>query len=131
MVVFASYNLQETCFNEWMKQSTHLGGNKRIYPEIKKFKQIYQEPKDSRDMNDVMELYLKEASGPKGAILCCVCRGKVTEGIDFSDEKARAVVLIGLPNANISDKKLKWKQAYLNSKKKRDKKSISGNEWYK
>ncbi len=43
-----------------------------------------------------MNQYLKDAK-TKGAILCCVCRGKVSEGIDFADEMARAVVLVGIP----------------------------------
>lgn len=38
-----------------------------------------------------------------GAMLFCVCKGKVSEGIDFEDEKARAVVLIGMPNLPIFD----------------------------
>jgi len=33
----------------------------------------------------------------KGAILFCYCRGRVSEGIDFKDEMARAVVLVGIP----------------------------------
>jgi len=37
------------------------------------------------------------ATKEKGAIFFCYCRGRVSEGIDFTDEMARAVVLIGIP----------------------------------
>jgi len=41
----------------------------------------------------------------KGAILFCYCRGRVSEGIDFADEMARAVVLIGIPLSPYKDPK--------------------------
>ncbi len=34
----------------------------------------------------------------KGAIFCLSARGRTVEGIDFSDEQARAVYIIGAPN---------------------------------
>lgn len=43
-----------------------------------------------------MNKYARDARS-RGAILCCVARGKVSEGIDFADEMARAVVVIGVP----------------------------------
>jgi len=39
----------------------------------------------------------KRSVKKKGAVLFCYCRGRVSEGIDFADEMARAVVLIGIP----------------------------------
>lgn len=40
---------------------------------------------------------------PNGALLMAVCRGKVSEGLDFTDDNARAVVTIGIPFPNIKD----------------------------
>lgn len=42
-----------------------------------------------------------------GALLIAVCRGKVSEGLDFSDDNARAVVTIGIPFPNIKDLQVK------------------------
>lgn len=47
----------------------------------------------------------------KMLIFCCLrwsppggsCRGKVSEGLDFSDDNARAVVTIGIPFPNVKD----------------------------
>jgi len=49
-----------------------------------------------------MENYKREVK-ERGAMLFCYCRGRVSEGIDFADEMARAVVLIGIPLAPIYD----------------------------
>ena len=45
-----------------------------------------------------MELYFADvsSSSTKGAALFAVCRGKVSEGLDFADAKGRAVVITGL-----------------------------------
>lgn len=42
-------------------------------------------------------------SAADGALLIAVCRGKVSEGLDFCDENARAVVTIGIPFPNVRD----------------------------
>ena len=34
---------------------------------------------------------------PKGAMFFALTRGKISEGLDFSDEKCRAVVIVGVP----------------------------------
>jgi Rad3-related DNA helicase len=32
-----------------------------------------------------------------GAILMGVCRGRISEGLDFSDDAARCVIIVGIP----------------------------------
>ena len=60
-----------------------------------------------------MQDYTNKAKSKKGAILVAVCRGKVSEGIDFTDELARAVFLIGIPYPPFTDKKIESKKSYL------------------
>lgn len=43
--------------------------------------------------------------GARGAVFLAVCRGKVSEGLDFSDAAGRAVVITGLPYAMKTDPK--------------------------
>ncbi|CAL5082743.1 unnamed protein product [Urochloa decumbens] len=64
-----------------------------------------------------------------GAALLAVCRGKVSEGIDFSDDNARVVVVVGIPFPNINDVQVKLKKKY-NDSYKSSKYLLSGSEWY-
>ena len=41
----------------------------------------------------------------RGAVFFAVCRGKVSEGLDFSDRAGRAVVITGIPFAMRHDPK--------------------------
>ncbi|CAA3024232.1 Fanconi anemia group J homolog [Olea europaea subsp. europaea] len=64
-----------------------------------------------------------------GAAFLAVCRGKVSEGIDFSDENARAVVIVGIPFPNINDIKVAQKKKF-NDIHESSKNLLNGNEWY-
>ncbi|XP_024169418.1 Fanconi anemia group J protein homolog [Rosa chinensis] len=64
-----------------------------------------------------------------GAALLAVCRGKVSEGIDFTDDNARAVIIVGIPFPNMNDIKISLKKKY-NDAYKSSKGFLSGNEWY-
>jgi len=122
LVVFASYSLMHKCFEVW--QST----DQRILKRLEELKPVYREPKKSSQLKTVMNQYLKDAK-TKGAILCCVCRGKVSEGIDFADEMARAVVMVGIPFPPIGDIKIKHKKKFLDDNKAKTKR-ITGSDWY-
>jgi len=49
-----------------------------------------------------------------GAIFFAVSRGKLSEGLDFSDNDVRCVVVVGIPFRNISDPGVKIKIDFLN-----------------
>lgn len=48
-------------------------------------------------------------------------RGKYSEGLDFKDELARLVMIIGIPFGNVGDIKLKAKREYLKELKEQNK----------
>lgn len=49
----------------------------------------------------VMEGYTRTICDAKlGAVIICVTGGKLSEGINFSDELARAVIVVGMPYPN-------------------------------
>jgi len=64
---------------------------------------------------------------PSGAMLFCVIGGKMSEGINFSDDLARAVVVVGLPYPNPTDPELRERMAYLD---KRGAGGARGAEYY-
>jgi Rad3-related DNA helicase len=66
-------------------------------------KKLYKEPKDPSMYQKVMDGYYKSIfkieakSKLTGGILMGVCRGRISEGLDFSDNAARCVIMIGIP----------------------------------
>lgn len=66
------------------------------------------EPRDAQQFLVAMDEFdHKIDNDPAGAVLYAVCRGKVSEGVDFADDRGRAVVITGLPFANTRDPKVK------------------------
>jgi regulator of telomere elongation helicase 1 len=61
-----------------------------------------------------------------GAVLMGVCRGKISEGMDFSDRAARCVIVVGVPYAQMSDPKVVLKKDYLDKKCKSNRSSLDG-----
>lgn len=59
--------------------------------------------------------YAKKLRDPssRGAIFFAVCRGKVSEGLDFSDRAGRAVVITGLPYPMKEDPKVRPAAVHL------------------
>jgi hypothetical protein len=53
-----------------------------------------------------------------------VCRGKISEGIDFADNNGRGVIITGLPFPLFTDARVILKRQYL------DEKNSSGSLWY-
>jgi chromosome transmission fidelity protein 1 len=68
------------------------------FQELATKRKIFEETKES---NEVFNEYQKSIKVKKqSSILFCVIGGRLSEGINFSDELARAVIVCGLPFAN-------------------------------
>ena len=57
-------------------------------------------------------MYSKAISKMKPAILFCVIGGKLSEGINFSDNLARTLIIAGLPFANNQSVEIKERIKY-------------------
>ena len=77
IIFFPSYGYMLECSREW----SHDGTMDRIMA----VKDVYQEEvgMSTKDFNSIVH-QLEQAVFRKGAILMAVCRGKASEGIDFS-----------------------------------------------
>jgi Rad3-related DNA helicase len=59
-----------------------------------------------------------------------VCRGRISEGLDFSDNAARCVLLVGIPYPQMADPIVILKKEYLTKKNVGSKQGLTGSQWY-
>ena len=88
---------------------------------------------DANDLQVFSHRYFTQAQSSKGAVLFGVFRGKLSEGFDYNDSKARAVITIGIPFPAFN-KEVQMKKAYNDSRRKESaeaaKNAITGDQWY-
>ncbi|XP_037872106.1 fancJ-like protein isoform X3 [Bombyx mori] len=100
-----------------------------LWDKLNSLKYIFKESDNTTDHDEIMKEYYSAAEVDRGAILFAVYRGKVSEGMDFRDRQARAVVTIGVPFPTIGDKMVTEKMKY-NDKHSNGKKLMRGWDWY-
>ena len=82
-------------------------------------KMIFMESKGAKECNDTVSKYYERIKDTRsrGAIMFAVCRGKISEGIDFANDNGRAVIVIGLPFPMHLDPRVILKRQYLDENK--------------
>ncbi len=75
-------------------------------------KPLLFESKSQREMAAVFGEYSRRAK-EVGAILCCVLKGKVAEGIDLAQELCRGLIVIGVPFSPVQCPRIEQKKAFL------------------
>ena len=91
------------------------------YDQIFQYKRIFF---DNKDENILDEFSVKALS--PGAILFAVVRGKLSEGINFSDHLGRCVVMVGMPYLNKGDFEIQERMQYLD----RHSRNFNGRMYY-
>eukprot|EP00002_Diphylleia_rotans_P006416 TRINITY_DN157_c1_g1_i5.p1 TRINITY_DN157_c1_g1~~TRINITY_DN157_c1_g1_i5.p1 ORF type:complete len:862 (-),score=153.33 TRINITY_DN157_c1_g1_i5:488-3073(-) len=107
----------------------------KLWDELSQVKEVVEEPrKGESDFAAGMSRYYAAVSKSQktkmgGGLYLAVFRGKVSEGIDFADDNARGVILIGIPFPNVRDVAVNLKKMY-NDKNTRSRNLLSGEKWY-
>ncbi|KAM6465011.1 Fanconi anemia group J protein [Liasis olivaceus] len=121
-----SYKMLDKLKDRWLHTS--------LWEKLELVKTVIVEPKgsDKADFDGLLQMYYDAIKCQKdrgGALLIAVCRGKVSEGLDFSDDNARAVITIGIPFPNVKDLQVELKRKY-NDQHSKARGLLPGSQWY-
>jgi len=122
LLFFTQRGFMNKCLDVWASRGYVTGRGGRLYLGGK---QLYREGSDARRNRDVVARYKRMAVGVGGAVLCCVFRGRNSEGSNFPGDEARGIVLVGVPYANYGDPLVKAQIRYYNRLRRG-----LGNRWY-
>ncbi|XP_008306906.1 Fanconi anemia group J protein isoform X3 [Cynoglossus semilaevis] len=108
--------------------------NTGLWEKLEEKKIVITEPRGGSkgDFDELLQTYydaIKYTNERNGALLIAVCRGKVSEGLDFTDDNARAVVTIGIPFPNFKDLQVELKMKY-NDQHCKSRGLLPGHRWY-
>lgn len=121
-----SYKMLDKLRDRWTNTS--------LWEKLEQQKTVITEPRGGGkgDFDELLQTYydaIKYCEERDGALLIAVCRGKVSEGLDFTDDNARAVVTIGIPFPNIKDLQVELKMKY-NDQHCKSRGLLPGHRWY-
>ncbi|KAI1723097.1 hypothetical protein Ddc_07292 [Ditylenchus destructor] len=132
LVFFPSYSQLNTFVDHWKQPHGHDGVI--LWSALERHKRIFVEPKDKTEVKAVFREFdtvIREGDAKsQGALFLAVCRGKLSEGIDFSDSHCRAVVIVGIPFPPLFDPRVVLKKAFLMEQRKQDQSVINPETWY-
>jgi Rad3-related DNA helicase len=122
LIFFTQRGFMNTCLDLWINKGIIKRRSDRLHFSGKI---LYREGRDAKQNRKVVERYKRMTTRIKGAVLCCVFRGRNSEGSNFPDDEARGILLVGVPYANYSDPIVKAQIRYFNKIKRG-----LGHRWY-
>lgn len=121
---FPSYDFLETCMKAW-KSIPFSTSNNTIWTTFEDTKPVFYESKSTTSQDQtqkapqgesLLSSFTAAVRSGRGALLLAVISGSLSEGINFSDELGRGVVVFGLPYPNIHSAQWKAKMEHVSKK---------------
>ena len=122
LVFLPKYSLIRRIVERWQSDGTMT--------ELEKHKPVVWEEPGATTLTPTLESFRENIKQGKGGIFLAVYRGKVSEGLDFKDDNARAVFCIGIPFPAVGDVKVRLKKEYNGTLYAKTQGMLSGGEWY-
>jgi Rad3-related DNA helicase len=110
------------CIDTWTRKGIIKSRGGQLYLGGKI---LFKEGRDATQNRDIVTKYKRMAVSIGGAVLCCVFRGRNSEGSNFPGEQARGIFLVGVPYANFGDPLVKAQMTFYDKQKRG-----LGNKWY-
>ncbi|CAF0915962.1 unnamed protein product [Rotaria sp. Silwood1] len=120
-----SANFQNT-INRFREANGTLKIVKPVSAVAKSVNEMFKRKPTSAETSTTNSQYFNS----KGGLLLAVCRGRASEGIDFSDNNARCVITLGIPYPNVQDEEVCFKRNYNNEQNRRMPQIMNGSDWY-
>ncbi|TNV84464.1 hypothetical protein FGO68_gene13285 [Halteria grandinella] len=106
LVFFQAYYKMD----EWLKKWKASG----LFTKALGSRKVFSESRNQRESQEMLEEFRKiNSKGIEGAVFFAVCRGKMSEGLDFADSDARCVIIIGIPYLDFSEPYVMIKKSHF------------------
>ena len=112
-IFFSSYTSLERSIEMWKNNDLTW----KIWQILSSTKKIFIEPRNKVQFAKSINEYKIEIDNKIGAAFLGVCRGKLAEGLDLSNNYCRAVIMTGLPYVNRYDPRVMLKEKYIDEMK--------------
>jgi Rad3-related DNA helicase len=122
LVFFTQRGFMNKCLEDWTRRGIIKSRNGL---PILGGKRLFREGRDANQNREIVTRYKQMAVSPSGAVLCCVFRGRNSEGSNFPGEQARGIFLVGVPYANYGDPLVKAQINYFDNQRRG-----LGTKWY-
>jgi Rad3-related DNA helicases len=113
---FPSYDYLSQVLTVWKKPIPNGNGQTTLGLIERKKKILYESREAVITTEALLQEYTEAVESGSGALLLSVVGGKLSEGINFSDQLGRGVLIIGLPFPNIRSAVWQAKIKYIEEK---------------
>jgi chromosome transmission fidelity protein 1 len=117
---FPSYDYLSQVLAVWKKPFPNGNGQTTLGLIERKKKILYESREAVITTEALLQAYTEAVESGTGALLLSVVGGKLSEGINFSDQLGRGVLIIGLPFPNIRSAVWQAKIKYVEEKTFKD-----------